>query len=207
MDLSYPYRTIAHPLDGAALSVLAASTRPLTGREVARLAPEGSQPGIAESLSRLTKSGLVNRFESGNSYLHSLNRDHLAAPAAITLAMLRQNLIERISGAIESWDAPPRHASLFGSAARGDGNLESDIDVLLVRASSVSEADDVWVGQIEALADEIQLWTGNKGSISVLSELEVSEYEVVPPVVKTIQDEGITLFGEPLSSIMKGRNR
>lgn len=207
MDLSHPYRVISQPLDGAALSVLAGSTRPLTGREVARLAPEGSQPGIAEALARLTKSGLVERFAVGNSYLHSLNRDHLAAPAAIALATLRQALIEKISGTLAEWEIRGRHASLFGSAARGDGDLESDVDILVVRPPSVEEDNEIWVGQIEALADAVRQWSGNNASISVISNLELNQHETIPPIVETIQKEGITLFGEPVSSITEGWNR
>ena len=77
MNLSRPWAVIRTPLDMEVIRVLRGTTRPLTGREVARVAREGSQPAINAALRRLTDEGIVRAEEAGNAYLHTLNRKHL----------------------------------------------------------------------------------------------------------------------------------
>ena len=59
VDLSKPWALIRSPIDMAVVMVLHGTTRPLTGREVARLVRTGSQPAVNAVLRRLTDEGLV----------------------------------------------------------------------------------------------------------------------------------------------------
>lgn len=197
MDLARPYRVLSHPLDGAVLTVLSGTSRPLTGREVARLAPEGSQPGILKALGRLVDAGLVDREEAGSALLYNLNQEHVATAAALTLARLREELFSRASETIAAWTIKPTHASIFGSAARGDGGLDSDIDILLVRPTSTEEDDERWRNQIWALSMGIERWTGNRASISELSGHDLSRLaRERPPIVEAVTGEAVTLAGK-----------
>ena len=72
--------------------VLRRTTRPLTGREVARLARKGSEAGVRKALARLTRHGLVHVEEAGRASMHTLNREHLAVPALEVLATMRNEL-------------------------------------------------------------------------------------------------------------------
>jgi hypothetical protein len=174
MNLSRPYEAVVPSLDGEVLQVLAASSMAMTGRQIALLTGRRSHSGVVEVLNRLTEHGLVQRVELNRANLYSLNRDHLAATAVMELAGLRAVLISRIRQEIESWALAPVHASLFGSAARGDGGTESDIDLFIVRPTSILEDDPGWRGQLDALAENILGWTGNRAAI-----LEVGEGELV----------------------------
>ncbi len=138
MDLSRPYAAISPTLDGTVLAVLAATTRPLTGREVARLAGRRNHSGVLAVLNRLTEQGVANRQEAGRALLYTLNREHLVTPAVESLANLRLEFLRRLKEAIRGWAVAPIHVSLFGSAARGDGNSASDIDLFIVRPDYVS---------------------------------------------------------------------
>ena len=60
-----------------------------------------------------------------------LDRDHIAAPAIELLASLHGELISRIRKTLERWPIAPQLVGLFGSAARRDGDADSDIDVLV----------------------------------------------------------------------------
>ena len=202
MDLSDPTRTVTSTLDGPVLAVLAAAGRPLTVGEVANQAARGSEIGIRRSLSRLVDQGIVRATLVGRNRVHELNRDHLAAGVADVLAGLRLELWRRLRAELSSWDPPALYACVFGSAARADGNENSDIDLLLVHLPLVGEerpprsqdgwllqllevmtvtaatkpgvvADpDRWDGQVDRLRGLVQRWTGNS-----LHVIDLSLYE------------------------------
>ena len=195
--MGQPHRLLAHPLDGSVVAVLSATTRPLTGREVARLAPEGSQPGISKALARLTDEGLVERQEAGNARLYTLNRDHLAAPAATMLADLRNALVARFEEEVAGWKLQPLHMSIFGSAARGEGDVDSDIDLLIVRPAAIAVDDPHWRDQLDGLAHAVRRWTGNPASISEIPESDLRRLaRERPPIVDAISADAITLHGQ-----------
>jgi len=206
VNLGSPHRLLAHPLDGAVVAVLSATTRPLTGREVARLAPEGSQPGISKALGRLANEGLVDRQEAGNALLYQLNRDHLAAPAATMLADLRNALIERLRKELASWELQPLHASIFGSAARGDADAGSDIDLLVVRPADLAADDPRWRGQLDGLTYSVKRWTGNALSTSELPEADIPRLaDERPPVIDALSADATTLVGPDASRLFRER--
>ncbi|MEX1141136.1 MAG: nucleotidyltransferase domain-containing protein [Thermoleophilaceae bacterium] len=208
MDLANPHRLIAHPLDGSVLTVLAGTTRPLTGREVARLAPEGSQPGVWKALTRLSEQGLVDRQEAGNAILYSLNRHHLAAPAIDILTGLRRRLLANLRDAIAGWAVAPHHASMFGSAARGEADIASDIDLVLVRPRDVAADDRRWRDQVDELSDAVHLWTGNRAGISEIDEQKVERLrKESPPIVTALRSDAVTLFGPDATDVFRPDGR
>jgi len=75
--------------------------------------------------------------------------------AAVALLDLRGRLFERIRQQLKQWPMPPAAAAVFGSAARGDGDPASDIDVLVVRPENVDETDRLWAGAVDDLARSI----------------------------------------------------
>lgn len=196
MDLAHPYGVLSHRLDGAALTVLAGTTQPLTGRQVARLASEGTQQGIAKALGRLVEQGLVLRSDAGSANLFALNREHLAAPAGELLARLRPALFERLRDALRGWKTRPLHASVFGSASRGDGGTDSDIDILIIRPRAVEEDDARWRSQLEDLANRVYRWTGNRAAISEIAEQDIERLaRDRPPIVDEIVADALALVG------------
>jgi DNA-binding transcriptional ArsR family regulator len=158
MDLSRPWALIRSPIDMEVMLVLHGITRPLTGREVARLVRAGSQPAVNAALRRLAGEGLVRAEEAGNAYLYTFNREHLGAHAVELLAGIRTELERRLRVEIADWEISPAHVSIFGSAARGDGDTASDIDIFIVRPADVAEDDPGWRQQLERLADHIHDW-------------------------------------------------
>lgn len=204
MDLGRPHASISHPLDGAVLTALAGTTQPVTGRQVARLAPEGSQPGVWKALTRLSEAGLVLRQEAGNATLYSLNRAHLAAPAVELLTDLRGALISRLREELASWEIPPLHASAFGSLARGDGDSHSDVDVLLIRPEGVDLDDARWRDQLAALSASVHGWTGNQAGISELSEDDLERLRRErPPIVESLLADSLTLHGPDIRTLLR----
>lgn len=206
MNLSRPWALIRSPIDMEVLLVLRGTTRPLTGREVARLVRAGSQPTVNAALRRLAEEGLVHAEEAGNAYLYTLNRDHLAAPALEQLADIRSELKRRLRAEIADWEIAPDHASIFGSAARGDGDTRSDIDLFVVRPARVSEDDPRWRAQLERLSDQVYAWTGNHVGLSEVSAADIRRLRRErPPVVEELRRDAITLAGPAPTELLRAK--
>src|SRR5450759_1274918 len=114
MDVSRPYAVFSSPLDLEVLLVLRGTTRPLTGRDVARLVRRGSPAGVQKALRRLTGHGIIRAEEAGRALLYTLNRNHLAVPALEVLADMRAELEARLRARIAQWEIAPAHVSIFG---------------------------------------------------------------------------------------------
>lgn len=202
MDVARPYTAVSPSLDCDVLVVLARTTRPLTGREIARLATRGSQRGINDVLHRLVGHGLIDAQEAGPAMLYTLNRDHIAAPAVEVLADLGGELLGRLQAAIEAWEVAPIHASLFGSAARGDGDTKSDIDLFIVRPNDVDEEDARWRDQLDRLAKYVRRSTGNHAAISEVAAADLAGLQRENrPVVNDLREDAVTLVGPPPSTL------
>ena len=60
-----------------------------------------------------------------------------------------------------AWADPPVAVVVYGSAARGDGDVASDIDLLVVRPAGVGDDDPAWHDAVTDLASRVTRWTGN----------------------------------------------
>ncbi|MFB9314555.1 nucleotidyltransferase domain-containing protein [Nocardioides plantarum] len=203
--------------------MLAAAGRPLTVGQVASEAARGSEIGIRRSLARLVDQGTVRATLMGRNQVHELNREHVAAQVAVLLAGLRVELWERFRAELRSWKVAPLYAAVFGSAARGDGDVDSDIDLLVVHqvfpgerrpttargdlraqvadaAGAVTlsaadrDADKRWEGQLAELHDRVARWTGNPLQIVDLSFYEWRHPpQEYQPLLSDVRRDGIEL--------------
>jgi predicted nucleotidyltransferase len=200
VDVAHPIRIVTPTLDGPVLEVLARTTRPLTGSEIHRIAGVGSPNGIRLALARLADQGVVIAEERARAVFHVANRDHLGWPAIESLANVRHALFERLGGEIQSWDPQPLHASVFGSAARGDGDTRSDIDLLVIRPDGLDEDESPWAEQVDRLRERIYRWTGNDGQVFQLDRSRLAEYvRAGDPLVGASLRDAVELAGPPLS--------
>lgn len=203
MDVSRPWAVIRSPIDMDVLRVVRGTSRPLTGREVARLVGTGSQPTVNACLRRLAEQGLVYAQEAGNAYLYTFNREHLAAPAIELLAGIRLELERRLRAEITRWEITPDHVSIFGSAARGDGDARSDIDVLVVRPARVSEDNSRWRKQLQRFSDQVHRWTGNYVAVAELSAADLRGLRRdPPPSFAELRRDAITLVGPEAADLL-----
>jgi predicted nucleotidyltransferase len=205
MDMSNPMTTVVQTLDGPVLAVLARTTAPLTGRRIHQLAGTGSERGVLNVLHRLAATGLVDAARVGASIQFTLNRDHVAAPAVLQLTELRPLLFDRFREAIEAWPIKPMQASIFGSTARGDGDENSDVDLLLVHSFDDTSAveTEAWDEQLGALSDQARRWSGNYLQIYDLSlsgllvHLEAGE-----PIVNDWRRDAVRIHGPEIRTII-----
>ena len=217
---------ITSSLDGPVLVALAHAGKPLTVSEVASISARGSEIGIRKSLGRLLAQGIVTATELGNTRVYSLNRDHVAAGVAVELAGLRSELWRRTAREVERWNVRPLYACVFGSAARHEGDSDSDIDLLLVRPSTIPEVNEAqksksvwaalgmwaetistrvmsdaqikkWDSNVDHLHDLVRRWTGNPLQVVSLSAIEWSEHRRAKTAIyQNIIEDEIRLYDE-----------
>jgi predicted nucleotidyltransferase len=204
MDVARPFSAVSPTLEGEVLVVLAGTTQPLSGARVAQLVRRGGERGVTKALDRLVEQGLVLREQAGRAYLHTLNREHVAAPVAELLASLRTEFLRRLRNEFTTWRQPPLHASVFGSAARADGDSSSDIDLCIVRPAGVDDEESEWRLQVERLSERVHGWSGNHASIVELAESELDELRVRQPrVLADVRADGIDLAGVSIQSLFR----
>lgn len=191
-------------LEGPILQVLAGAIRPMTGREIQRSAGIGSPSGVRQALERLVAQGLVRAATQSPAIFYTPNREHLAWPAVEALAGLRGATLSSLQRALQGWPIRPVHASVFGSLARGDGDAQSDIELLLVRPDAVGPEEPSWAGQVAQLRRGVQAWTGNRCRPMEASRDELAGYVAAgDPLVEGWLRDSVTLIGAPLRVVLR----
>jgi predicted nucleotidyltransferase len=203
MELKSPNSTVVPSLDGPVLQVLAEAEDGLSGRQIHKMAGVGSVAGVRLVLQRLAATGLVHVDDLGNSLLYRLNRKHLVAPIVEQLANLRSTLIARLADEISGWQIPPVHASVYGAIARGDGELDSDVDLLLIRPDQHELDDALWEDQIGRLMQTVVDLTGNPAHVFELSQTELAGHlATADPILNDWMHPSIQLTGAPLPTLL-----
>lgn len=194
MRLHRPFEAITPTVDGAVLQVLAGADSTFTVSQVTTLVGDASPAGVRNVLNRLSEHGLVQRETDGVAHRYRLNRTHLLAEAVVAIAGARDELRRRTAALVEAWDEPARLVVLFGSAARGDMSVGSDLDVLVVGDGS----DEHWWQQVDGLATAMTAWTGNDTRPLTMAVDEFTERASDDPVLVQIGRDGRTLYGDEL---------
>lgn len=207
VDIGDPASVVLSASTRAVLRALAGTTHPLTGRDVARVSSL-SQNGAHKVLVQLVEQGLVQAEPAGRALLYTLRRQHLLVEPLLEILTARERLAARLTTAVREWQVAPVHVSLFGSAARGDGGVGSDIDVLVVRPDGIDIDDAGWRQQLSAVGAAVHDWTGNRVSWLELSAGEVSAaISGGEAIVAEWRRDSITLAGEPVDELLRGARR
>jgi predicted nucleotidyltransferase len=188
VDLTHPARALAPTLDVIIIEVLARTTSPLPLSQIHRLAGAGSLSGHLKALTRLVDNGLVLTEPGG----YRLNREHVAAPAAEAIAVMRTTLLERIRDHVSTWRPSPVVVGIFGSLARREGDTHSDIDVLVVRHTASEHAAD----QAGELAEAIRRWSGNDTHVVDITSEDLARLaDADEPILASWRSDLIPLLG------------
>ncbi|UFS58401.1 nucleotidyltransferase domain-containing protein [Subtercola endophyticus] len=193
MRLQNPFAAVSTTgLDSQVLTVLARIEQYLTIAQIHQLLPEeGSTQGVRNTVVRLTEQGTLLERATGRSVAYAFNRDHLLADAVLRIANAKSELVDRMRESIAEWEFAPLTVKIFGSAARNDMRSESDIDVLIVAADSVSEVVlEASVGRFASLASR---WTGNDVRPLVYRSSEVGPASIFTSIL----EHSIDVSGEP----------
>jgi predicted nucleotidyltransferase len=200
MTLSRPLEDLIAPDKAMILTVLERTGQPLTGRTIAALTGTVSQPTTSRLLIELGRHGLVMKVPGG----YEINRDHLAYRAITALLGSRDELQRRISEDVAKWDEPPLSVVLFGSAARQQETLDSDIDLLVIRPTAVPFDDERWATNVANLSARVGRWCGSPCEVLEYSSHELAELKRTgDPLIASLIRDGITFAGTSLDTLLR----
>ena len=109
----------------------------------------------------------------GRSRVHSVPGE-LAASGLVLRELHPPILLDRIRAEAEAWSRPAAAVWHCGSAARGKGSADSDMDILVVRFDNLDEDEQMWRTQLSKLKDHVRRWSGNPCAVLALSMDELS---------------------------------
>lgn len=191
-------------MQGRILAVLAETTAELNLRTIARLS--GASPAQASRvLPELVALGLVERREAPPSALFLLIEDNVAGRLVRALSRSRDKVLGELGALASQMDPTPVSAIVFGSLARGEADVLSDVDLVLVRPAGVDEDDEPWASSAEGWRTSARRLTGNPVQVIEIDETEIARRLRRPNALwANVLREGVVVHGLSLESI-RGR--
>ena len=168
------------------MGALLRTDAPLTGRQIhALVSDDYSLWTVQEALKALTQLGLINTQTIGRAGVHTVNEDHVSvAPLRALLdpiAALTNTVCDAVGKEVQT-------VILFGSIARGEASIDSDIDLAVI-----APAD--WDGRTD-LEDAVRTRLGNDCDVLIFT---LEDFTRRPgtgePVVREILTDGVALLG------------
>jgi predicted nucleotidyltransferase len=181
-----PFGGVISGVRGAVLGALLRTDAQLTGRQVhALVSDEYSLWTVQGALRTLAQLGLVRTQTIGRAGVHTVNEDHVSmAPLRALLdpiAMLTDTVRDAVGDEVQT-------VILFGSIARGEAHIDSDVDLAVI-----APAD--WDGRTD-LEDAVRTRLGNACDVLVFT---LEDFTRLPgtgePVVREILTDGVALLG------------
>lgn len=201
VDYRKPVAAVIPGVQGRVLEVLARTDIEMSMRTVARLAGVSANRSTT-ILNQLVKLGIVERRDIGTTALVRLSRDNEASKLIVALAQLTDTVLARLRDAAATITPRPCSLIVFGSFVKGQARLDSDVDILAVRPSAVSEGDPAWTETLGKWSDLAARIVGNPVNLVVVSELEIPQLvRRDASVWGSVIRDGITLLGVELGQL------
>ena len=195
MDYQRSVEAVIPGVQGRVLGVLSRTHAELSMRQVAGLAAV-SQTQASQVLGRLIELGIVERRDVGRSALVRMDRTNAAGQLVERLADLRHLVLDKMRAAASGIHPTPVSLVVFGSFARGQSAVTSDVDVLSVRAAGIDADSDGWVKTLGAWADEAAHLAGNPVNLLDLAVADLTPFPSLDPRLwREILVDGIVLVG------------
>jgi predicted nucleotidyltransferase len=201
VDFDRPVEAVIPGAQGRILAVLAETTGELNLRTIARL----SGVSVAQAsrvLPWLVELGMVERRDVPPSALFHLVEGHAAARLVLELSRMRETVLGELGDLARNLLPEAVSVIVFGSLARGEADVESDVDVIAVRPDDLDEDDDDWVDAIEHWRQAARALTGNPLEVIDVSENETRRLLASRrPLWRAVAKEGIVITGRSFADL------
>lgn len=198
VDYVDPVATLLSGVRGRVASVLAHADQPLSVRQLAARC-HASPTQVTRHVEAFAELGIVTRRAVGPAYEVQLT-DSAASHWLRSLADLRSSVLDEMQRTAQQVEPVPSNVTLFGSFARGDATVDSDIDVLVVRPPDAGA--ETWADSLGWWADHVSELAGNPVS---LVEVKRSELDAVGHDLRNaLLREGIVLLGPSMEELLSG---
>ena len=181
-----PFGGVIPGARGAVLATLLRTDAHLTGRQVHALVSDVySLWTVQEALKALAQLGLVNTQTIGRAGVHTVNEDHVSVAPLRALLDPIAALTDTVRKAVGD---DVKTVILFGSIARGESHINSDVDLAVLAPTG-------WDGRTD-LEDAVRTRLGNYCDVLVFTPEDFTRPPGTDePVVREILAEGIALIG------------
>lgn len=186
MFFGEPFGGLIPGVHGAVLATLLRTDVPLTGRQVhAVIGDKHSLWTVQQALKTLAQLGVVDTRTVGRAGVHTINDDHASVASLRDLldpiAALTHTVREAIGDEVET-------VILFGSIARGEATIDSDVDLAVIAPAG-------WDGGAD-LEDAVRSQLGNTCDVLVLTLEDLRRgSDAGEPVVHDVLTDGVALLG------------
>jgi predicted nucleotidyltransferase len=207
MDLSHPEYTVLGENRARVLYRLSVLVDPASGRRIHALSGVRSLRTTQQILADLAKVGLVEVRQIGAANAYSVNRNHVLWPpieqVLAVRALTEAGIVEILDHALGDRAAA---TAVFGSYARGEAGMESDVDILVVWATD--EPSDGLVEALDDAAERIRQLTGNQAQIFPVTRRELADLlDRGDPFVESLRQDARTLTGLPIKPLLESATR
>jgi predicted nucleotidyltransferase len=198
MDFARPVQAVIPGAQGRILAVLVETSAELNLRALARLSGV-SLAQASRVLPGLVSLGMVERREVPPATMFRVVPDHVAVRALMKLARARDLVLGELGELAAKLSPAPASVIVFGSLARGEAGVESDIDVVVVRPAAVGEESEPWRHEVEAWRRAVRRLAGNAVEIVEVGEGEVGRLlRSRRPLWRDVVRDGVVVYGMPL---------
>lgn len=160
-----------------------------------------SHPEVSKTLDDLEKFGIVQIQPVGRAHQVSLNEKSYVLNKIIKpILKAEENTLDEVLLILKTYLGKKKiiSAVLFGSVAAGKEQVDSDLDVLVV-----CDDFDYAISVIARAAEEISLKFQTNLSHIVFSQPQLRSKGKNNPLVQSILDNHIMIYGKKLESMLK----
>ncbi|TQL70184.1 nucleotidyltransferase-like protein [Nocardioides albertanoniae] len=151
MNLGQPFGGVIPGARGAALAALLRTGEPMTGRQVHGVLEGHSLGSVQEALRAWERLGVIESRAVGRAYVYRVVESHAAIAPLRALLDPLSALTEIVNASVTD---DVESVILFGSVARGEATVESDIDLAVIAGGCWDQRADLQEAVTAALGND-----------------------------------------------------